>query len=362
MFFKILAFVIGLILVILFVLVLIIILKGKGKPVQLKNKNGQPYKEGLSSRETILINNSQQTIFMLSKNINNPVLLFLHGGPGSPEMCMMDFKTETLLEDEFTVCYWEQRGAGLSYGARLSPEQMTTEQFVQDTHAVTEYLQKRFNQPQIYLMGHSWGTLLGIKAIEQKPAYYKAYFGIGQVTNQLLSEKLAHAYLLEHAKQINDKKAIKELQNINVQSPNFPTKDYMAGPRNKYLNEYGAGLLHSKNKKILSHAMWSFAFFRGYSVFDYIKFIKGTLYAMSYFPILMQEDFIHHDVKLEVPVYIFHGVYDKQVSFDLSHEYFEKLQAPKKRFFAYKNSAHAPNFEQAQEFIKDVFDCLKEEY
>jgi len=330
---------------------------GKGQAVHIPNKTAQIDKNNISIREKININNSEQYIFLVGKNKNNPILLFLHGGPGSPEVGMVDFSKDILLENYFTVCYWEQRGAGLSYKARLKSKEMTMEQMVSDTIAITEYLQKRFKQKQIYIMGHSWGSLLGIKTIEQKPEYYKAYFGIGQVTNQLLSEQLAYPYLLNHAKNIKDTTAVRKLNKIDIYASNFPTNKYMINIRTKYMNKYGVGIAH--DKKQLSKIMKSLFLFKGYSILDFLKYGLGSLYAMkSYFSVVLDENLIENNISLKVPVYIFHGVYDKQVSYDLAIEYFTKLDAPDKKFFSYPNSAHSPIFEEPNQFINDILSVI----
>ena len=93
------------------------------------------------------------------------------------------------LEKYFIVCYWDQRGAGMSFSRSLDPASMTIEQMVEDTRQMTEYLKQRFNQEKIFIMGHSWGSFLGIKTVEKYPENYWAYIGIGQVTNQIESER-----------------------------------------------------------------------------------------------------------------------------------------------------------------------------
>lgn len=126
-----------------------------------------------------------------SKNVSNPVLLFVHGGPGMPE-----YKYSSALEDNFTVVWWDQRGAGLSYHSGMSKEKMTTEQFVSDTIEVSKYLCQRFKQEKIYLLGHSWGSLIAIQAAQKSPELYYAYIGVAQITNQIESEKIAYDYMV----------------------------------------------------------------------------------------------------------------------------------------------------------------------
>jgi pimeloyl-ACP methyl ester carboxylesterase len=144
-------------------------------------------------------------MFIKGNNVNNPVLLFLHGGPGMPEYGLTK-ENPTHLEEYFTVCWYEQRGAGISYDRSINPKDITIENIILDTVEVTHYLQERFSQNKIYLMGHSWGTLIGLKTIKQYPELYHAYIGIAQIVNTLKSEQIAYEYMLEQYNKLGDKK------------------------------------------------------------------------------------------------------------------------------------------------------------
>ena len=154
------------------------------------------------SREKIFvdINGVKQGMFIKVKDVKNPALLFVHGGPGMPEYWLTQ-RYPTGLEDHFVVVWWEQRGAGLSYSPDIPPETMTAGQFVDDTIAVTNYLRERFGQKRIYLMAHSWGSYIGIQAAAREPDLYYAYIGVGQVSYQIQSEQLAYQYALAYYKE-----------------------------------------------------------------------------------------------------------------------------------------------------------------
>ena len=133
-------------------------------------------------------------MFIQSTDAARPVLLLLHGG--LPEFFLTE-RYPTGLENDFTVVWWEQRGAGLSYSRRIPPETMTPEQFIADTLSVTNYLRDRFSKQKIYLMAHSGGTFIGLQAAARAPDAYYAYIGVAQVVHQLRSERLAYEYMLE---------------------------------------------------------------------------------------------------------------------------------------------------------------------
>ena len=151
----------------------------------------------ISEKIHVNINGAAQGMFIKGASRDNPLLLFLHGGPGMPFYWMTQRHPIDIYED-FTVVWWEQRGAGLSYDPDIPPETMTAAQFIDDTLDVTRYLLDRFDQDKLYLMGHSWGSYIGIQAVARAPELYHAYIGVGQMTHQIASEQLAHEYAVAH--------------------------------------------------------------------------------------------------------------------------------------------------------------------
>ncbi|QOX64311.1 alpha/beta hydrolase [Anoxybacterium hadale] len=349
---------IAVLILILAAFLILIALKGKGKPITLLDHDGKPYENGISTREGVIIGGKKQYFFIAGENKNNPVLLFLHGGPGSPEVAMHQFMPGERLEERFTVCYWEQRGAGLSYGARLEADKMTLELMVSDTIELTEHLMERFNQKQIYIMGHSWGTFLGTKVISAKPEYYKAYFGIGQVSDQLESERAAYGFLLQHATEIKDEKAVRDLKKTDPNKDDFPTDEYLRAARTNYMNKYGVGIKHIENYK-MAELIKAVFLFEGYSALDFMKYGLGSKFSTDkMFHIVTRENLMRTTNQFEVPIYIFHGVYDLQVSYSLALQYFELMKAPEKAFYSFEHSAHSPNFEETKLFLEIVFSLL----
>jgi len=133
-------------------------------------------------------NGLDQGMFLKAKDKTRPVLLYLHGG--MPEY-FLTHRYPTGLDAEFVVCWWEQRGAGLSYRPGMTRESMTLEQLVADTIALTNHLRRRFGQDRIYLLGHCGGSFLGMHAVARAPELYHAYIGVAQMANQRRSEKQA---------------------------------------------------------------------------------------------------------------------------------------------------------------------------
>jgi len=146
-------------------------------------------------------------------NIDNPILIYLHGGPGTPVMPLFRH-FQASLEDYFLIVQWEQRGAGKSFSRRIPKETMTIEQFISDLYELIELLKKRFSKTKIYLIGHSWGSVLGTFIVQRYPQLFYAYIGVGQASNTVETEKRMYEFVLERSKELNNKKAIRQLEKV----------------------------------------------------------------------------------------------------------------------------------------------------
>lgn len=293
----------------------------------------------------IEINGRKQGVFLQSENIQNPVLLFLHGGPGSPEAAFAE-KYPTGLEKMFTVCWWEQRGSGMSYSRSIKPQEMTMEQMISDTIAVVHYLRERFEKEKIYIMGHSWGSLLGVMSTHQAPALFHAYIGIGQVARQLESERLAYNFMLEEFHKTNNQKMINKLKKYGIEKGADVSFKYLA-VRSKGMNMLGIGVM--RHLTTMMDCVKIVLGFRGYTVKEKFKFPLGNSFSLKcLWDYVLQMDLIKHVTKLNIPIYVFQGKYDYQVSYDLAKQFIQELDAPIKGFYTFENSAHSPCFEESE--------------
>jgi len=301
-------------------------------------------------------NTEQYLIIRGEEKKSKPIMLFLHGGPGVPELFTMKQEMAEL-EKKFVMVYWEQRGAGKSYKSK----DLTLEQIISDTQELSTWLIKNYAQEKIYLMGHSWGTFLGLLVLHKSPEYYHAYMGIGQVTHQYEAEKISLAWIKEKAKERNDNRAMKKIATLELPALDAPTKEWsrFLNIHRSYLWKYGGSFVETKG--ILRKMIKSFIFFREYSLKEKIVFVPSAIYSLEQ---------LWHDVvginlfetieRVEVPVYIFQGKQDYQVSYSLAKDFFEKLDAPKKEFFSFENSAHSPHIEESERFNCCVDRVLEE--
>ncbi|MDP3914016.1 MAG: alpha/beta hydrolase [Bacteroidota bacterium] len=286
------------------------------------------------------------------------MLLFLHGGPGMPEYAISR-EYPLVLEKHFTVCWWEQRGAGLSYSSEISPEILTFDQLIADVIEVSHYLRKRFNQEKIYLMAHSGGTFIGIQAAAKAPELFHAYFAMAQITNQLESEKLAYDYMVEQFTQLGDQKMLRKFRKYPLDKINTP--DYYV-MRDAPMHLLGIGTMRAM-KSVISGVFWPVMLNREYTLAEKINIWRGksfTTKTIGLWNKLVATDLATKVQELNIPVYFFHGIYDYTVSYKLAKDYLDKLQAPMKGFYTFEKSAHSPLFEESEKMRQILLeDVLK---
>jgi pimeloyl-ACP methyl ester carboxylesterase len=304
---------------------------------------------GIESLEQVTLGGIAQWIYIRSDDRDKPVLLFLHGGPGSPEMPFATKRFQGKLEQEFVVVHWDQRGAGKSYSSGLAIDSFTLDDYVADTVELTQLLLRRFHKQKLYLVGHSWGSALGMVTISRHPQYYHAYVGIGQVSNMDLSEKLSYRFALEEARKRGETEKVARLERMG--EPPFQ-KFVDVGFERSLVNEYGGGI-HNESSPMLLLADAYFKF-PGYTTLDFVyRFPVGSFRTLvSAWPWVQKLDLFTAVPQVKVPVYFCSGRHDQTVPAQLSYRYFQSIKAPQKKFFWFEHSAHSPNFEEAEKFYR----------
>ncbi len=292
---------------------------------------------------TMTIGGVEQQLLIRGRDRSNPVLLRLHGGPGSSEMVFNRLHRE--LEEHYVVVTWDQRGAGKSYDGNLDAASMNVEQFVQDTNELAAKLKERFEQDSIYLMGYSWGTVPGIKAIQQQPEHYAAYIAVSQVVNFEQNEALGYAHLVEQAEQDQDEERLDKLAELG--RPPYRTLEQME-PFMLLVQEAG-GSVHSPMPNSLLTLLKATEL--GWT--DIVNMDKGARFSLD--AMLDQVRAVKLDeesAEVDVPVYMIAGQHDLQANPALAEAYFAKLKAPLKKLYLFDNSAHAPQYEEPERFIE----------
>jgi pimeloyl-ACP methyl ester carboxylesterase len=329
----------------LFILLLVYLaIISPGKPTALRHENGEIIKGSISEKVFVSIGRVKQGMFIRSKNLDNPVLLFLHGGPGFPNYFLFE-KYNPGLEDYFTVCYWEQRGGGLSYNPEVTIESMTLDQLSSDAIEVANYLRERFSKDKIYIMAWSGGSTIALSAVSRTPQFFHAYIAMGQITRQFESEKIAYDFMLKQFTLMNDQQSLKKLKKFNhLATESDLISFYNSGTRDNLMHGLGIGTMRSMKSvfKDIFLPVWTCNAYTLREKFNIWKskmmFLPGTKLKREAFT----NDFYASCPKIEIPVYFLSGKYDLTVNIDLTRQYCNYLDAPLKGFYTFDNSAHAP--------------------
>ncbi len=311
--------------------------------------NGAPLSGSIAELSTVAICGHPQTVMIRGNQVTAPVLLYLAGGPGGTDLGAM--RADTRLEQTFVVATWDQRGTGKSYSALDPVETLTLDQMVQDTLELTDYLRNRFDQDQIYLVGNSWGTILGTLAVQQHPERFHAYVGTGQMVSPRETDRLFYEDTLAWAKRIGDDALVTTLQN------NGPP------PYNDILNyEPALSYEHEWNPypRLGTSEEMPFNLFVPENTFmDRINGMRGLLDTFSVlYPQLQAIDFRRDVPELNVPVYMVLGKYEARGRSVLAREWFAQLTAPEKETIIFEQSGHRPLFEEPEAFAALMIQVL----
>ncbi len=320
-------------------------------------KNNYGNDTGTTEVIRMMIGGVDQGMIIGSPGKDKPVILHIHGGPGMPDYALFR-EYGVNLDENYTVCWWEQRGSGISNVGDIPPESITLDQLIADTVEVTQYLKDRFHKEKIYLMGHSWGSFLAFNVVARYPELYEAYIGIGQITNQMQSELKCFEYISQCAYASGNEELISNVEKFKL----LPLDEMAVNIeylifRTDAINLLGAGFCHSKDWVHDDHDPLEYCL--EYTPEDINANREGLVPSVSLlWPTLIGPDLKKQIPKVEIPVYMIHGAFDKQVAYELTKEYYHTLDAPEKEFFTFENSAHYPHLEEKEKFLNTIHELI----
>ncbi len=319
-----------------------------------------------------------QWILLRGQDIANPVALYLHGGPGGALMPLVRHYTGEL-ERHAIMAVWDQRGAGKSYSKKIPIESMKISQYLSDAHELVAYLKKRFNKKKIFLIGHSWGSILGMKLIQRHPEDFHAFVGIGQVVNnQYGNERISWEYAYRQAKKYNNAQAIRELEEIGPPVEGFYKTDFEGGKftarglwrQRKWLRNFG-GIMHfdsddydaniKKVRKMTREGMRMTLCSGEWTLADVMRARRGKNFSIEHvWPEVLKVNLIRDVPRVEVPVYFFTGRSDYNTPFELVERYHKTLQAPHKEIVWFEKSGHMLIIEEPEKFTTEMMRVISE--
>jgi len=314
--------------------------------------------------EMLEIGGTEQAILINGKNAENPVLVYLHGGPGFPMLPFVPFsESMEKLEEQFTIVYWEQRGTGKSYHSNLSAESMNVNRFIKDTHAVIKYARKKLSADKVFLWGHSWGTNIGALYAAQHPEFLHAYISTGQSVNPFENERLGYEFVKQNATRENNIPALQDLALIDTLPENYTLDDALTV--RKWVYKYG-GIVHSNEHKrpyVDLQEIKTILLSPVYSLGVRINLLMNPYFsAITLWEDLKSIDLFTQAPEINIPVYFLVGRHDIIVSHVLAEQYYEKLNAPAgKTLVWFEKSAHRPFYEEQEKFMDVMINRIKTE-
>ena len=315
------------------------------------DESGRPLPGSVASLEQVEFNGSRQWVTIRGTSRENPVLLFLAGGPGGSELPSTR-KHLGALEDDFLVVNWDQPGAGKSFSA-VDIERLTPQRYLSDAVALVEHLRARFDKQKIYLMGESWGTILGIWLVRDHPDLFHAYVGSGQMVrtteNDVMGYELALRYLEERGE-------TERLERLRRKGPPpyrrgnliFTYADYL-DVLNRIMSERAPG--EGENHDILIDAILA----PEYGFLDKVNWVRGLAKVFNVvYPQLEDLDLTRQAAEVEVPVYFFIGRHDVNAMTTLVEQYYAALEAPHKEIVWFEKSGHTPLYEEPRKWAETM--------
>ncbi|MDH6348306.1 alpha/beta hydrolase [Brevibacillus sp. FSL K6-0770] len=307
--------------------------------------------------EYVTINGISQFLYHMGTNNENPVMLFLHGGPGSVES-LFTKKFQEKWEEIYTVVHWDQRGAGKTL--TKNPDKLPTiELLLQDLYEIIQYLKKKYDKQKIVILGHSWGSVLGSIFIRKHPEEAAYFIGVGQVVNMLENEQVGYNKLLEMIELSGDQKSKKMLQSIGEYPGNKIVfdKEFLKKCEKvrKLQGKYNLGIKFDLSVWI---TMFKSPIFRFSDIVAFMKIFRANAHLHRF---LGDFNLRNEKAEYKVPIYYVLGGNDWQAPYVIAQKYFEEIEAPNKGIYIIPNAGHMTMMDQPDLFFDALLEINKKE-
>jgi len=316
-----------------------------------------PAKYKIDVAEAVIVNGETYYLRIRSNNLDGPVALFLHGGCGSADRPWV-MKYQSPLAAHCTIVAWDQRGAGMAYDPKKArTEDLTKEQYIQDAYNVIQYLKERFQKEKIILVGHSFGSQLGVWICQRCPEDIECFVGVGQVVGTPRSEEISFQFTVDEATKRGHKRALRKLYEVGPPVNGF-YKDNKVFVQRNYLAKYG-GVTYVTHGGFIANTLFLIpAMFREYSLLTMLRYMKANFYCQNTSLAKERINFFEEAKELKVAVYIFQGRHDYNTPFELAEQWFHALEAPEKQLVWFERSGHEPQWEQPEEWNRAFVECV----
>ena len=313
---------------------------------------------GVQETFEVTLGGARQVVNVRGADRANPILVFVHGGPASVEMPIA-WSFQRAWEDFFTVVQWDQRGAGRSYPLNdpkaLAPT-LRLERYRDDAVELIETLKARYGKRKVILLGHSWGSIVGLSVAAARPDLLHAYVGVGQVVDFRENERISFDMVLDQARHDSNAEAVRELEAIRPYPGAGPFDLKKLEIERKWSIHYGGLAAYRPDA--------TFYFRAGrispeYSPADRKAWDDGSAYTMTtVFPQLADISFKELR-RVDVPVFMFLGRHDTTTPSPLAAAWLERLRAPAKATIWFEHSAHLPMIEEPGRMVAALLNTVR---
>jgi pimeloyl-ACP methyl ester carboxylesterase len=306
---------------------------------------------GIDEAMFVPIGGINQWITIRGTNRDNPVVLFVHGGPGTPTN-LLDFSMTPAWTPTFTLVQWDQRGAGKTFGSGgTTAADMTIDRMAQDGIELTQFLREHLHKDKIIIVGHSWGTIVGIHMVKARPDLFYAYVGAAQAVNFQENEAVNYARVLDKAKALGDTKAVAELQASGP--PPYPAMKALTTQR-IWAQAYEHADSYVATEQALSLYAPSYSLLDLYHAIQSIRFTLDTFIGPTMSGPATKVDLKALGPDFAIPIFVFAGPDDYITSPALAKAYVDTINAPQKEFVILPAGGHFAVFTHTEDFLKEM--------
>lgn len=314
--------------------------------------------QGVQETYTVGLGGTRQVVNVRGADRSNPILLFIHGGPGAVEMPIA-WAFQRPWEDFFTVVQWDQRGAGKSYllnDPNTIAATMTPDQYRDDAIGLIEQLRARYGQRKVFVLGHSWGSIVGLSVAAKRPDLLHAYIGMGQIIDMRENERVGMAWTLAEARRRGDAEAVREVEVLRPYPDRGPFTIEQADGWRRWAIRYGALAAYRPDANFYLRAP---RLSPEYTAADRQAWNDGAVLTVNtLWPRLADLSF-QGVRRLDVPVIMLLGRHDYVTPSSITQRWMADLSAPVKQVIWFEHSAHLPMIEEPGRTLKALLDHVR---
>lgn len=301
--------------------------------------------DGIQENFTLDIGGIKQAVYVRGQHKSNPIVLFIHGGPASPLSPTL-WQFERPMEEYFTFVHYDQRAAGKTF--RMTPPEQVEKslrisRYVSDAIDVARAIRSKYGARKLILAGHSWGTVIGMRAVLEQPNLFHAYVGIGQVINTRTNERLSFEFGLAEAKRTSNREALDELSSIAPYPGAAPiTRERIIIAR-KWPQYFGGLTAYRHDSNYFFNAP---LLSPEYETADIDAIDAGNAFTLSrVLPEFLDIDFTSVK-KFPIPVVMLMGRHDYTTPSQPTSDWLAAVEAPYKKGVWFEHSAHMIPWEE----------------